>query len=597
MRRSRPLPEGFRFARPRFNDNPYLKTMARNFPLEKTRNIGIMAHIDAGKTTTTERILYYTGRTHKMGEVHEGAAVMDWMEQEQERGITITSAATACEWEGHRINIIDTPGHVDFTVEVERSLRVLDGAIAVFDAVAGVEPQSETVWRQADKYKVPRIAYINKMDRTGADFFNAVETMTDRLGANPLPIQLPIGSEADFQRRRRPGRDEGAGLEGRARHRVRGRGDPRRPRRSKAEQYRTELIEACADYDDELMEAYLAEEEIPHERIAASLHRALPRHQGDAGPLRLLLQEQGSAAAARRDRRAAALAARGAAGDRRGAGRQGRRRAERGRAPGRRRRPLRGARLQGDDRPLRRQADLLPRLLGQARRRRPRAQRLHRQDRADRPAADDARQQPRGDRGVLLGRHLRRRRPEGNRHRRHPGRARRADPAREHRIPRAGDRRRDRAEDESRPGEDGHRPAAPRRGGPDLPGRIRRGDRPDPDPRDGRAAPRGDRRPHAARVQSRRQRRQAAGRLPRDDPQGREEGRGALRPPDRRPRPVRPRGDQRRAGARRGLRLREQDQGRRDPGRVHRPGRAGDATRRWRTASRPATRWSTSRSN
>ena len=172
--------------------------MARSFPLEKTRNIGIMAHIDAGKTTTTERILYYTGRTHKMGEVHEGAAVMDWMEQEQERGITITSAATACEWKGHRINIIDTPGHVDFTVEVERSLRVLDGAIAVFDAVAGVEPQSETVWRQADKYKVPRFAYINKMDRTGADFFNAVQTMKDRLGANPLPIQLPIGSEDDF---------------------------------------------------------------------------------------------------------------------------------------------------------------------------------------------------------------------------------------------------------------------------------------------------------------------------------------------------------------------------------------------------------------
>jgi elongation factor G len=173
--------------------------MPRKYTLERTRNIGIMAHIDAGKTTTTERILYYTGRTYKIGEVHDGAATMDWMEQEQERGITITSAATTAEWNGHRINIIDTPGHVDFTVEVERSLRVLDGAIALFDSVAGVEPQSETVWRQADKYHVPRIAYINKMDRVGADFERGVQTMIDRLGAHPVPIQLPIGAEAGFE--------------------------------------------------------------------------------------------------------------------------------------------------------------------------------------------------------------------------------------------------------------------------------------------------------------------------------------------------------------------------------------------------------------
>jgi elongation factor G len=173
--------------------------MPRKFSLENTRNIGIMAHIDAGKTTTTERILYYTGRTYKIGEVHEGAAVMDWMEQEQERGITITSAATTAQWKDHRINIIDTPGHVDFTVEVERSLRVLDGAIALFDSVAGVEPQSETVWRQADKYHVPRIAYINKMDRIGADFDQGVQTMIDRLGAHPVPIQLPIGAEGGFE--------------------------------------------------------------------------------------------------------------------------------------------------------------------------------------------------------------------------------------------------------------------------------------------------------------------------------------------------------------------------------------------------------------
>jgi len=247
--------------------------MARSFPLEKTRNIGIMAHIDAGKTTTTERILYYTGRTHKMGEVHEGAAVMDWMEQEQERGITITSAATACEWKGHRINIIDTPGHVDFTVEVERSLRVLDGAIAVFDAVAGVEPQSETVWRQADKYGVPRFAYINKMDRTGADFFNSVQTMKDRLGANPLPIQLPIGAEEDFKgvvdlikMKGLVWTDElGAAYE-----------EIEIPEDllGQAEEYRTQLIEACADYDEELMEAFLGEEEIPQDKLVASLHEA-----------------------------------------------------------------------------------------------------------------------------------------------------------------------------------------------------------------------------------------------------------------------------------------------------------------------------------
>src|SRR6202162_2320276 len=173
--------------------------MPRAHKIEDYRNFGIMAHIDAGKTTTTERILYYTGKTYKIGEVHDGAATMDYMEQEQERGITITSAATTAEWKGHRINIIDTPGHVDFHVEGERSLRVLDGAIALFDSVAGVEPQSETVWRQADKYHVPRIAYINKMDRTGADFDKGVQTMIDRLGAHPVPIQLPIGSEGGFE--------------------------------------------------------------------------------------------------------------------------------------------------------------------------------------------------------------------------------------------------------------------------------------------------------------------------------------------------------------------------------------------------------------
>src|SRR5687767_6097925 len=173
--------------------------MARTTPLERYRNIGIMAHIDAGKTTTTERILYYTGRSYKIGEVHEGTATMDWMEQEQERGITITSAATTCFWNDHRINIIDTPGHVDFTVEVERSLRVLDGGVVVFDAVAGVEPQSETVWRQADKYGVPRICFVNKMDRVGASFQRTLDMIVDRLKARPVPVQLPIGEESGFR--------------------------------------------------------------------------------------------------------------------------------------------------------------------------------------------------------------------------------------------------------------------------------------------------------------------------------------------------------------------------------------------------------------
>ena len=173
--------------------------MSRTHTLEKYRNIGIMAHIDAGKTTTTERILYYTGKSHKIGEVHDGAATMDWMEQEQERGITITSAATTCFWRDNRINIIDTPGHVDFTIEVERSLKVLDGAVAVFDGVAGVEPQSETVWRQADKYKVPRICFVNKLDRTGADFFRCVEMIKERLGAKPLVMQIPVGIESSLQ--------------------------------------------------------------------------------------------------------------------------------------------------------------------------------------------------------------------------------------------------------------------------------------------------------------------------------------------------------------------------------------------------------------
>src|SRR5689334_15448424 len=247
--------------------------MPRKFTLENTRNIGIMAHIDAGKTTTTERILYYTGRSHKMGEVHEGAATMDWMEQEQERGITITSAATTCEWAGHRINIIDTPGHVDFTVEVERSLRVLDGAVALFDSVAGVEPQSETVWRQADKYRVPRIAYINKMDRIGADFDRGVQTMIERLGAHPVPIQLPIGAEAEFrgivdlvENNAIIYKDE----LGKEQEVI----DIPAEIADEAAAAREHLLEEISHYDDELLEMILEEVEIPVARLKAAIRKA-----------------------------------------------------------------------------------------------------------------------------------------------------------------------------------------------------------------------------------------------------------------------------------------------------------------------------------
>ena len=238
----------------------------RAFPLEKTRNIGIMAHIDAGKTTTTERILFYTGRVHKIGEVHEGAATMDWMEQEQERGITITSAATTCQWLGHRINIIDTPGHVDFTVEVERSLRVLDGSVLVLAAKSGVQPQSETVWRQANKYQVPRMAYVNKMDMIGADFYGCVEQMKERLNANAIPIELPIGAEDNFKgivdlikMRAFVHKDDlGKEIE---------ECDVPEELKVQAEEYRAKLVEAAAEQDDELMMKYLEGEELSEEEI------------------------------------------------------------------------------------------------------------------------------------------------------------------------------------------------------------------------------------------------------------------------------------------------------------------------------------------
>src|SRR6056297_1751346 len=249
------------------------RKIVREYPLEKSRNIGIMAHIDAGKTTCTERILYYTGRIHKLGETHEGASQMDWMEQEQERGITITSAATTCYWKSNRINIIDTPGHVDFTVEVERSLRVLDGSVAIFDAKSGVEPQSENVWRQADKYGVPRICFVNKMDKMGADFYFSVKTMHERLKANAVPVQLPIGAEEDFvgivdlvnMNARIYKDDLGQEIETT---------EIPDELKDRAVEYREKLIEAIAEQNEELMMKYLEGEEITNDEIMESIRKS-----------------------------------------------------------------------------------------------------------------------------------------------------------------------------------------------------------------------------------------------------------------------------------------------------------------------------------
>ena len=281
----------------------------RDFPLAKTRNIGIMAHIDAGKTTTTERILYYTGRNYKIGEVHEGAATMDWMVQEQERGITITSAATTCSWRDNWINIIDTPGHVDFTVEVERSLSVLDGAVAVFDAVAGVEPQTETVWRQANKYNVPRICFVNKMDRIGADFERTVEMIKDRLDALPAVIQLPIGAESEFKGDRRPARGEGPRV---VVGHGRGVGDPRHPGqpgrrgRGRPPPAHRRRLQLRRHHHGEVPGRGAHHGRRPPPRPAYG-H---PGRRRGAGPVRVRLQEQGRAAHARRRRRLPAQPAR-----------------------------------------------------------------------------------------------------------------------------------------------------------------------------------------------------------------------------------------------------------------------------------------------
>ena len=489
-----------------------MSVVATSVALDRVRNIGIIAHIDAGKTTTTERILYYTGRTHKMGEVHEGAATMDWMEQEQERGITITSAATTAEWRDYRINIIDTPGHVDFTVEVERSLRVLDGAVAVFDSVAGVQPQSETVWRQADRYGVPRIAFINKMDRTGADFDAAVQSMRDRLGATPVPIHLPIGEEDAF-----------SGIvdlvEMKAISYMNALGtelstdDIPAQLAEAAEAGHHALIDAIAEFDDELTETYLEDES----KVTPEMIKRALREGTLAGRITPVLA--GSAFKNKGvqplldaivDYLPSPLDVPPVSGiDPKSS--------EEARAPARARGAVRSARIQGHDRPVRRQAHVLPRVLGPGQGRRPRPQRDERQDGADRPHPPDAREPPRGAGGDRRGRDRRRGRAQVHDHRRHARRRLRADRARVDGVPRSRHLGRDRAEDEGRPGQAlGGAPAA-RRGGSDLPRLDGRGDGPDDHRRHGRALARDQGRPAPARVPRRRERRSPAGRVPRDD--------------------------------------------------------------------------------
>ncbi len=454
---------------------------------------------------------------------------MDWMAQEQERGITITSAATTASWRDYRINIIDTPGHVDFTMEVERSLRVLDGAVAVFDSVAGVQPQSETVWRQADRYAVPRIAFINKMDRTGADFDAAVQSMRDRLGATPVPIHLPIGSEeqfsgivdlvemkaitysnalgTEFAIEEIP--DALADAAGAAHH---------------------ALIDGIAEFDDELTETYLEDEAaVTPEMIRRALRAGTLSRTRHAGARGLGVQEQGRAASARRDRRLPAEPARRSAGP--GRRPEGRRRTRR--VPPPLEAPFAALAFKVMTDPYVGKLTYFRVYSGQVKAGDTGAQHDERQDRADRPHPRDARQPPRGARGDRRRRDRSRGRAQVHDDGRHPRRPDRADRARVDVLPRPGHLGRDRAEDEGRPGQARRGAAAAHRGGPHLPRVLRRGDRADPDRRDGRAPPGDHRRPPAARVSRRGERRPPAGRVPRDDlAAGREDPR-AVRAPDR----------------------------------------------------------------
>ena len=445
-------------------------------PLERYRNIGIMAHIDAGKTTTTERILYYTGKSYKIGEVHEGTATMDWMEQEQERGITITSAATTCFWTRHgiehRINIIDTPGHVDFTVEVERSLRVLDGAVTLLDSVAGVEPQTETVWRQADRYGVPRLIFANKMDRVGADFDRCVRMIRDRLTKSAFPIQLPVGSgelftgHIDVLRRVQVIFDEETLGKTYTETEV--------PAmyRDAMELARHEVIEAAVEHDEQLLEKYLSSHELTLEEIQRAIRTAtigghiVPVLCGAAFKnkgVQALLDAVIDYLPAPMDVKAIT-----------------------GHLPHHDETPLRAtrlgqravrrARVQDCDGPVRREADVPARLLGRPVDWLVRVQLGQGQARAHRPAPADARQQARGDRGGARGRHCGGDRSTRHAHRRYAVRRRQADHPRGDEVPGARDRRGDRAQDQSRSGQARDRAGKAVGRRPDVPRSHRRGD-------------------------------------------------------------------------------------------------------------------------
>ena len=552
-----------------------------------------MAHIDAGKTTTTERILYYTGRTHKMGEVHEGAATMDWMAQEQERGITITSAATTAFWRDHRINIIDTPGHVDFTVEVERSLRVLDGAVAVFDSVAGVQPQSETVWRQADKYKVPRIAFINKMDRTGANFFAAVQSMRDRLGANPVPVQIPIGAEENFQ-----GVIDLVEMQAIVYKDDLGQqfevGEIPAELAEQAHEYHHQLIDAISHFDDEVLEAYIEDESsVTADQIRRALRAGTLadeitpvllgsafKNKGvqplldavidylpsplDVPPIQGIdpKTEDEAERPASMDAPFSALAFKVMSDPYVGKLTYFR---------------VYSGKLKAGDRVLNTstgKTERIGRIL--------QMHANHREEREEIGAGEIAA-------GVGLKDTT-------------TGDTLSAESApivlESMTFPEPGDLGRGRAEVEGRPGQARHRPRAARRGGSDLPRHHRRGDRADADRRHGRAPPRDHRRPPQARVQRRRERRPAAGRLPRDDLAAGREDPGPVRPPDRRLGPVRRRRSstctrRSRAPATSSSTRSSAARSRRSTSR--RSTRA--SRRRWAPASSPATRSSTSRSS